>query len=191
MEKLEILGHPIRYEKSGLDLDLNGRKVKLDFAKDKTGKPMLVLADAEKGDVSAKISKADMQAVLLSVATLAAKQQGVTIQDLKVDLTSEGKRSVAAEARVKAKKLMMSGVVVIKGKLDVDDELNATVSGLSCTGEGMIGSLAAGMVGNKLKAYEGKRIPLMAFSLGNVTLRNLKIAVNGSLQVTAAFGSQK
>src|SRR4029079_16222188 len=117
-----------------------------------------------------------------------AKQQGVTVQDLSVNLTSEGDRSVEAEVRVKAKKLMMSGVIHVRGKLDVDDELNATVSDLSCKGEGVVGSMAAGLIQGKLQEYNGRRIPLMAFSLGDVSLRDLKIDTKGGLHVTAKFG---
>jgi hypothetical protein len=98
---------------------------------------------------------------------------------------------VAVEVRVKAKKMIMSGVINVKGRLDLDDELNATVSGLSASGEGVIGTMASGFLQNKLKAYEGKKFPLMAFSLGDTTLRDLNISAKGAnLQVSASFGSK-
>jgi len=65
---------------------------------------------------------------------------------------------------------------------------DATASKLICTGEGMVGSAAAGFLQKRLDGYKGTSIPLMAFSLGDVTLRDLQIKVNGALQVTAAFG---
>ena len=87
-----------------------------------------------------------------------------------------------------ARKLLLSGVIHIIGRLDIDDALIATVSDLKATGEGAIGSLAAGIVQGKLKPFNGKKIPLMAFSLGDVALRDLKIAVKNNVQVTAQFG---
>ena len=48
----------------------------------------------------------------------------------------------------------MSGVIHLAGRADVDDDLNATLSELSCTGEGAIGSMAAGFVQKQLKEYE-------------------------------------
>jgi hypothetical protein len=138
--------------------------------------------------VQASISTADLQALLLEGAKLAAGQQGVTIQDLQLDLSPKGPRSIAASVRVKAKKMFMSGIILLRGQLDIDDQLNATVSKLVCTGEGMVGSAAAGFLQKKLDSYEGMSIPLMAFSLGDVTLRDLQIKVNGAIQVTAAFG---
>jgi hypothetical protein len=41
---------------------------------------------------------------------------------------------VAADVRIKEKKMMVSGVIRVTAKLNVDDELNATISDLSCTG---------------------------------------------------------
>jgi hypothetical protein len=149
-----------------------------------------VLSDAEDGKVEAKITKDDIQTLLLAAAGMAAKQQGITIQDLDLDLKSDGPRSVAADVRIKAKKMMMSGVINITGKLDVDDDLNATISNLNCNGEGMIGSVAAGIVQKKIAPYDGMEVPLMAFSLGDVALRDLKITVKDSVQVSAAFGKQ-
>lgn len=190
VDKLEVSAQPIQYEQAKLNLKMSGSGLSFDFGKDKKGGALLVLTDAEDGKVEAKITKADIQTLLQTAATLAAKQQGITIQDLDLDLKSDGPRSVAVDVRVKAKKMMMSGVINIQGKLDVDDELNATVSDLKCTGEGMIGSAAAGIVQKKIAPYDGMEIPLMAFSLGDVALRDLKISVKDSVQVSAAFGKE-
>jgi len=189
VDKLQLTAEPIKYEQAKLNLRLSATGLKFDFDRDKKGKPLLVLTDAKSGKVDAKISKADIQKVLTEVATVAAKQQGITIQDLELDLKSAGPRSVAADVRVKAKKLMMSGVIHITGKLDIDDELNATLSDLACTGDGMVGGVAAGIVQSKIKPYNGQTIPLMAFSLGDVALRDLKIDVKKDLSVSAAFGT--
>jgi hypothetical protein len=189
VEKLDLSAQPIHYEKAKLNLKVNATGLKFDFDKDKKGNPLLVLTDAKTGKVDAKISKSDIEFLVTEAATLAAKEQGITVQDLELDLKSAGPRSIAADVRVKAKKMMMSGVIHITGQLDVDDELNATVSDLACTGEGMIGSAAAGIVQKKIKPYNGTTIPLMAFSLGDVALRDLKIDLKKDLHITASFGT--
>ena len=188
VEQLQVLGHPIIYEKSRADLDVTARGLSFDYAHDQQGNAMLVLTEATDGHVNVKIGKEDIQSMLSSLASAAAKQQGVTIQDLQVNLESDGPRSIAADVKVKARKLVMSGTVNIKGKADVDDQMVATLSDLSCTGEGVIGGMAAAFLQGKLKSYNGKRIPLMAFSLGDVALRDLKISTKGAIQVSAAFG---
>src|SRR5688500_3140878 len=57
--ELEVSGHPIRYEQTKLDLDLTATGLTFDFDRDKQGRPVLVLTDAEDGRVEAKISKKD------------------------------------------------------------------------------------------------------------------------------------
>jgi hypothetical protein len=190
VEKLEVTGQPIHYENTKLNFKVAGSGLKFDFGRDRKGKPLLILTDAEEGRVEAKISTKDIEALLLAAASAAGKEQGIAIKELALDLEQEGPRSVAAEVRVKAKKMMMSGVIRITGKLDIDEELNATVSDLACTGEGIVGGAAAGIVQNKLRPYDGTTIPLMAFSLGDVALRDLKIAVKDSVQVSAEFGKE-
>lgn len=188
VSQLEVTARPIKYETSKVDVQLKGTGLEFEFAKDKKGGPLLVLTDAEDGQVDLRINKADVQSLATAAASAAVKEQGVTIKDVEVNLRSEGKRSVGADVRVNAKKLMVRGVIHIKGKLDVDDELNATLSGLECTGEGVVGSIVAGIVQPKLKPHNGRRIPLVAFSLGEVALRELKIDTKNGLHVTARFG---
>jgi len=189
VSQLEVTARPIKYESSKVNVQLKGSGLEFEFAKDKKGAPILVLTDADDGNVDLKIDKADIQSLALAAASAAAKEQGVSIKDVKVNLKSEGKRSVAADVRVDARKLMVSGAVHLKGKLDIDDELNATLSDLECTGEGMVGSVVAKFVQPKIKAYNGRKIPLVAFSLGDVALRDLQIDAKSGLHITARFGN--
>jgi hypothetical protein len=187
--RLEVLGHPIHYEKSKADLELTAKGLSFDYASDARGNPLLVLTEAEEGHVDVKIKKDDLEAMLKSAATPAAREHGVTIQDVRVDLEATGGRSLAVDVRVKAKKMMMSGIVHVRGRADVDDGLVATLSGLKVEGEGMIGTMAAAFLKGHVAGYEGRKVPLMAFSLGDVALRDLKISTKGAIQLTAAFGS--
>jgi hypothetical protein len=188
-EKFQLSASPIKYEQAKLSLNVTASGLQFDFDRDKKGNPLLVLTDAKGGKVDARISKDDIETLLTEAAGVAARQQGIKIQDLKLDLKKAGPRAVAANVRVTAKKLMMSGTIHITGRLDIDDELNATVSDLDCEGEGMIGTAAAGIVKKKIKPYDGATVPLMAFSLGDVALRDLKIDLKKDLHVTAAFGA--
>lgn len=186
---LEVVGKPIKYEQNQLDLSLKARQVSFDFARDKKGHPLLVLSGARDGHVEAKISKADIEALLLTVARELAAQQKVDVQSLKLELSSDGKRSLSADVRITARKMFVTSTIHLGARADVDDELNATLSDLTAEGDGMIGKLVAGVVQKKLKPLEGKTFPLMAFSLGDVAVRDLKISVKNDVQVSAEFGS--
>ncbi|HEY7120773.1 MAG TPA: hypothetical protein VH475_29580 [Tepidisphaeraceae bacterium] len=186
--RLDVSGHPIFYQSGKASLDLHSEGLRLDFAQDADGNPLLVLADARDGRVEVTIARDDLRSLLLAAASAAASQQGVTIQDLDVRLDAPADRSLAVNVRVKAKKLFMSGVINVQGRADVDEGLVATLSGLSASGEGVIGGMAAGMIQGKLKPYEGRRVSLMAFSLGDVALRDLKISTTPDVRLSATFG---
>ena len=89
---------------------------------------------------------------------------------------------------MKAKKLFLTTTVTLRGKLKIDDTLNASVSDLTVTGEGVLGEMAAGMIRPKLQEIDGKSYPLTALSLGQVRLHDLQIQTGETIRVTAAFG---
>ena len=61
MSQLEVSGHPIKYEASKIEVQLKGTGLEFEFAKDKKGNPLLVLTDAEDGNVDLKVAKADIK----------------------------------------------------------------------------------------------------------------------------------
>lgn len=191
VDQFEVSAHPIKYQDSKLNLDLKAKGVRLDYAREKGGRPLLVLTDADEGHVKAKISRKDIEELLLQLAIVAAEQQGVKVKELDLGLESEGPRSIALDARIKAKKMGISGVIHVKGRLDIDDQLNAIFSELECEGEGMVGTLAAKLIQPRMKEYQGRKIPLVAFSLGDLRLHDVKISLKDSLQVEASFGSNR
>jgi len=189
--QLDVSAQPLKYEKSKLDLTIKAKDVSFDFGRDKKSHPLLVLTDARQGQVQAQISKKDLQSVLLAVAQEVGEQQNVKIQDLQLSLDQKGPRGVAVDVRVTAKKMLVKSTLQIHGELEVDDELNATLRNLQANGEGVIAGMVSRVVQSKLKPYEGRKFPLVTFSLGDITLRDLTIDVKKDVQISAKFGSEK
>jgi hypothetical protein len=187
--RLEITGRPVRLQDAGLNLNLTADGARFDFDRNKENAPLLMLSTASSGKVEAGIARKDIESLLLSGASAAAKKQGVAIEETQLTLNSKGPRSVGMDVRVRAKKGLFGATVHIVGQLDVDDEMTARISGLNCSGEGMIGSVVCGFITPYLQRYDGKQVPLMAFSMGDVRLRDLQLRTQDGLQVTAAFGS--
>ena len=188
INQVQVTGHPIWYQRSKIDVDVAASGVRADFTHETDGRAMLMVAEVSQGFAELKISKSDLRVALLAAASEAAKAQGVSILDLQIDLAGDGLRSVAVEVRVKAKKMMMSGSIIVRGKADVDSNLVARLYNLSCSGEGMVGNIAAGMVNSKLRQFEGKQIPLMALSLGDVKLRDVRITTQEPITLRVEFG---
>ena len=174
---------------AAIDLALSATAVSLHQAQDADGNLLLLLHNAARGHIEISASPSDLEALIAEVATAEAARHGVTIDSVQLILRSKNSRSLAAEVRLRAKKLFLSASIRITGQLDLDEELNARISGLDCAGDGAIASVACGVLKPHLQKIEGREFPLMSLPLGEVRLRDVQLAVADKLSVTADFGS--
>ena len=84
----------------------------------------------------------------------------------------------------------MSAALRITGAVDLDDELNARISELDCTGDGAIASVACGILKPQLQQLNGRVFPLMSLPLGEVRLRDVRIMAGEKLSVRLAAESR-
>ena len=122
-------------------------------------------------------------------ALAAAAVQGVTIENVRIALQTRDDRALEVVVQVRAKKLFLSAKVRLSGGVAIDEQLNARLSGLTCTGEGALGSLACGFLTPHLQRFDGREFSLLALPLGEVKLRNVRVAAGDELRVSAQFGS--
>jgi hypothetical protein len=174
---------------ASVDFSLTATGVELYQAKDSAGRIVLVLHTANAGQVEASASKADLEALIAEVAKAEAAKQGVSVDAVQLSLRSQSPRSVAAEVRLRARKLFLSASLRITAQLDLDEELNAHLSGLDCIGDGAIAAVACGVLKPHLQKLNGREFPLMSLPLGDVRLRDVRLAAGEKLSVTAEFGS--
>ena len=174
---------------AAIDLSLSATGVNLHQARDSEENVVLVLHNATQGHVEISASPSDLEALIAEVAKSEAGKHGVTIDSVQLTLRSKSSRSLAAEVRLRAKKLFLSASIRITGQLDLDEELNARISGLDCTGDGAMASVACGVLKPHLQKIDGREFPLMSLPLGEIRLRDVQLAVGDKLSVTAEFGS--
>ncbi len=168
---------------------LEAKQLDLHRGNDGDGNIVLVLHKAAEGRIEVSASPSDIEALIEEVASTEAGKHGVAIDNVQLSLHSNSPRSLAAEVRLRAKKLFLSTSLRITGQLDLDDELNAKLSGLDCTGEGAIAGIACGILKPHLQKIDGREFPLMSLPLGAVRLRDVRIATGDKLSITAEFGS--
>lgn len=161
--------------------------VRLDVNKNASGQLAPSLASARNGLILLELTRSELEAMLLAFAQAGAAEQGVKVDSVELTLSAAGERTVQASVRVKAKKGFIPVTVTVNGRADVDERLNATVSGLTCQGEGMVGPMVAGMIGAKLAGYNGKAFPLAGDALRTVRLGGLKVEAGDPLRVSATF----
>jgi hypothetical protein len=172
-----------------VDFALEAQQLDLHRANDADGNIVLVLHKARDGRIEVSASTSDLETLIAEVAKAEAARHGVGIDSVHLALRSNSPRSLGAEVRLRAKKLFLSTSLRITGQLDLDEKLNARLSGLDCTGEGAIASVACGVLKPHLANLDGREFPLMSLPLGEVRLRDVRIASGEKLSITAEFGS--
>lgn len=188
IDNFEITGAPIRLREAAINLSCRASQVVFGQALDAKGRVTLVLQKAAEGFVEVVTSVSDLENAVRTGARAAGAEQGVKVEDVKIDLRSRGDRALDATVSVRAKKLFLSATVRINGSATIDENLSARLSGLTCTGEGPLGSLACGFLNPYLQRFEGREFSLLALPLGEVKLRDVRLAAGKDLQVTAQFG---
>jgi hypothetical protein len=187
--KLKMSGRGISLVGSSVDFELTATDVRLVAADAANGEIVLVARAAASGRVQAGASKAAIESLITQVAKREAGAHGVAIESVRLNVQQRDARSVAGEVKVRARKLFLSANISITGRLDVDDKLNARISGLRCDGDGAIAKLACGVLDQHLRKLDGREFSLMALPLGEIRLRDVQLAVGDQISVAADFGA--
>ena len=188
-KRMEISGRGISFGGASLDLAMQARQVQLNHARDREGNVVLLLQSAIEGSVELTISKNDLQRLIFGQARIEAQKHGASIEDVRLDLRSRGSRSLDADVQVQARKFFLGATVTIKGRLDIDENLTAKLSGLRCRGNGTLGALACNFLSPILDRANNHEVSLLALPMGEVRLRDLQLVIGDTLRISAQFGT--
>lgn len=188
VENFAISGQPVLVGRARVNLSCIAREVQLGQGHDAEGNVLLLLQDAADGKVEVEVALADLEALVLAGAKAEAAKQGVTVEGVRIELNARSERALDVVVHVRAKKLFLSAGLRIRGSMTIDQGLKARLAGLACDGEGTLGTLACGFIAPHLQRFDGREFPLLALPLGEVKLRDVRIATGNELRVTAEFG---
>ena len=189
VDQLVLSASPLSLGPASIDLAISTRDVQLGQAKDSKGQILLSIENAGDGHASISATHAALEAFITSLAQDQGNKQGITIDSVQLNVRQESEHSLAAEVRLRARKLFLRASLKVTGQLDLDDQLNLKMSDLKCTGDGGIAAFACGILQPYLEKIEGRKFPLMSFALGEIRLRDVRLDVGDKLSVTAEFGS--
>ena len=181
--KMRVQGAPINFQ-------LNARDLVFHEGRDGEGDVLLLLQSLRSGNVAVSASQLDLEKAIAEMAQKEAGKHGITIEQTRVAFRARGSRSVSADVSLTARKLLFRTRIDISGQMEIDDDFKATLSNLKCRGEGAIGSIACGALDPHLRKLEGRSFSLMSLPLGDIRLRDVRIAVADTVDVTADFASE-
>jgi hypothetical protein len=187
---LTLSASPLFLGPAKVNLSVSVREAQLGQGKDSNARIVLFLESATGGAIEISTAPADLEALIMELARNHASKQGISIDGLQLKLQQESAHSLAAEVRLRVRKLFLSASLRVTGQLALDDQLNLKISGLHCTGDGRMATLACGLLTPFLQKIDGRAFPLVSLPLGGIRLRDVRITVGeDQLCVTAEFGS--
>lgn len=155
------------------------------FGRDLSGQAVLVLERCGSGVLEVEVRRDNVERVVAALATKAAEEQGADVKSVAVRWEQRGPRALGVAVDARAKAMFVETGIKANGLVSVDDSMALQVSGLACSGEGMMGNLAATFLRKEIPKYEGWTFPL-AGALPGLRVRDVSLRCEGdSLRVRA------
>lgn len=186
---LRLSARKVSVHGAPLNLQLEARNIVFHEGRDENGGLLLLVRNVRTGHVLISATQLDLENAIAELAKREARKHGITIEQTRVAFRARGPRSLSADVRLSARKLLFRAKIDIAGQVHITDDFVAKISGLTCRGDGAIGSLVRGALDPHLRKLDGASYPLMSLPLGEVRLRDVRIAVADTVEITADFGS--
>jgi hypothetical protein len=185
----DLVGNPLLCNDAKLNLHVHVADAQLDLEHDRGGKPIMLLADARDASLQFDAKCDDLQQILLTDLRAAASPYGLEIVSTTLHLTADSDHSVSVDLHLLTKFAMIPAGMTFRAHVDIDDQMYAKLTGLSCDGDHVLGPLIVGLLRPGLAKYEGKSRPLLSFPSPAMRLRTVQIKVDDRVHLTAGFGS--
>jgi hypothetical protein len=171
------------------NLQIEAHHVVLQKTDDANGEIILLPQKARDGHLTIAAVQLDLEEVLAKFVESQARPHGIAIEQVRLSIRERGPRSLAAEVRIQARKLLFRAKIDIYGQLDIDELFVARISQLKCKSTGAIGVRACSALQPHLERFEGKTFSFKSLPLGDTRLHDLRIAVTDTVEITIDFES--
>ena len=186
--EVELRASPGRFEKTPIHLSMRLAGVVADFERTADGALALALASAAGGELTAHISLTDLEAALHALAVALGAKQGVEAKTTRLEIEAPTPRSLVFRAAVTAKVFIMTTTVKVRGRVDLDEQLNARVSGLVAEGEGMMAGMVESALRPRLAKIEAQTFALGAFVTAGLHVSDATVSVDDAMHLHATLG---
>jgi hypothetical protein len=188
-DRFELVADPFLLEKARLFIGLTATDAKLDVRRDRQGRSMLTLTDAREGVLTLEVPRRDVDWMLLHAARAAASKYGVSVDRTNLKLDIDGSRTIRVDLKIDTRVGFLPAGLRFRARVDIDDQLNGTMTRLSCDGDQMLGPIVSSIIDPFLRKYEGISRPLVGFDWGQMTLRDVTMDTTDAFKLEAKFGT--
>jgi len=174
-----------------LNVRMEARGVVFHKGQDEKAEAVFILHKVRDGSVVISAPQLNLENAIEQIAKREGDKRGITIEQVRLAIRARGERSLAADIRLQARKFLLHARIDISGQIDIDENFVAKISNLKCKSDGAIGSLACGALDPFFRQLDGKTFSLTSLLLGEIQLRDIRVAVSDTIELTADFGADQ
>jgi hypothetical protein len=187
---VRVSGRKVSISGVPLDLRMEMRDVIFDKGFDANADSVLILRRAREGQLVISASQLELEQAFARIVGAKARLYAIELERVRLAMRARGRRSLAADIQVQAKKFFTRAKIDIYAQLDISNEFEAKISQLKCKGDGKLGSFACTTLQPLFQRVLEKSFPLKSFPLlGELQLRDVHVAVADTVDLTVDFGS--
>jgi hypothetical protein len=188
--QVNVSGRKIAFGGVPIDLRLKIRDAIFDWGYDANAEAVLILRNAREGQLVISAAQLLLEEAFTRIVGAKARLYGVDLEQVRLFMRARGRRSIAADIQVVAKKFFARAKIDIYAQLDVTDEFVVKIAQLKCKGDGKLGAFACTTLQPMFDRLLERAFPLKSFPLlGNLELRDIHVAVADTVDLTVDFGS--
>lgn len=154
---------------------------------DENGDAFLVVHKLRDGTLSISAAQLDLENAIEKIAR--QEGRGLTIDQVRLSMRARGRRSIAIDVHVQARKLFLRARIDISGQIDIDENFVVKASNLKCKSDGAVGSIACTALEPVFRQLEQESFSISALPLGNIQVRDVRVTVADTVEITADFGT--
>jgi hypothetical protein len=186
--QFDVTGAPVDIEGVPATVRAHFSELGCGFGRVGEGPWQLIVRSAASGRVEMEAATAEVEQGVHRIVSELAGSQGATVKSTKLNVTALTPRSVKFELSCTAKVFIATATLTVGGQLEIDNQLNARLSGLTVAGDGMIASMAQGMIQPRLAEWNGRVVPLGNYVAAGLTVQDLRISTGDKIRLDATFG---
>ena len=186
---IEVSGKRISLGGVPLDLRMEMRDVICDWGYDANAEAVLILRNAREGQLVVSAVQLQLEQAIIRIAGERARLYGIELERVRLFMRARGRRSIAADIQITAKKFFARAKIDIYAQLDISNEFVVKISQIKCKGDGKLGSFACATLQPFFQRLLEKSFSLKSIPLGEIQLRDIHVAVADTVDLTVDFGN--
>lgn len=172
-----------------VDLRMQMRDAIFDWGYDANADAVLIPRSAREGQLVISAAVLLLEQAFVRIVGAKARLYGIALEKVRLFMRARGRRSIAADIQVQAKKFFARAKIDIYAQLDITNDFVVKISQLKCKGDGKLGSFVCTTLQPAFERVLEKSFPLKSLPLGEIEFRDIHVAVADTIDLTVDFGS--